>query len=210
MPPGVRRGWRRRWLLPVAVLVVMLTDAWGLGFAWFAWQTYHAATPPPQADGIVVLTGGADRVDTGLRLLAEGKAPLLLISGVPPRGGPDLASLIHAAGLDPAPLAGKVTLGHAAATTLGNGAETADWARRHELESLIVVTASYHMPRALLELGRAMPGVALYPVRVHPPALRGAGFGSAAPPGTLRLLLGEYNKLLGAELGLSRLRGDRP
>ena len=87
----------------------------------------------------------------------------------------------------------------------GNAEETADWAHDNAIRSLIVVTAGYHMPRALAELQRTLPGVALYPVAVLPPALRGE-HGTAA----LRLLAGEYTKWLAAEVGLTALvsRGE--
>ncbi len=65
--------------------------------------------------------------------------------------------------MDPVPLAAHVTLGRSATSTLGNAEETATWVRTHDIHSLIVVTADYHMPRALLEMEREMPGVTLYP-----------------------------------------------
>ena len=68
------------------------------------------------------------------------------------------------------------------------------------MRRLIVVTAGYHMPRALLEIGRALPGVALYPAPVQPPAMRGP-----LDLGTARLLANEYDKLLAVRLGLTRL-----
>ena len=52
-------------------------------------------------------------------------------------------------------------IGYAAEDTHGNAAEAADWARAHDFKSLIIVTARYHMPRALREFGSAMPGVDL-------------------------------------------------
>lgn len=60
-----------------------------------------------------------------------------------------------------------VDMGFQAANTVGNARETAAWARLHGFRSLIVVTADYHMPRSLLELRAALPGVRLtpYPVR---------------------------------------------
>jgi uncharacterized SAM-binding protein YcdF (DUF218 family) len=182
-----------------AVLLVMLVLAsgWAAGFAWFLHIAVEATAPPPPADGIVVLTGGAERVETALRLLAEGRARLLLVSGV--GGAAEFNELAHRAGVAPS-LAPRVTLGRAAASTRGNAAETADWARAHGLHSLIVVTAGYHMPRALTELGRALPEVALYPVAVLPPALRGE-----RDAATLRLLAGEYTKWLATEAGLSAL-----
>jgi uncharacterized SAM-binding protein YcdF (DUF218 family) len=107
--------------------------------------------------------------------------------------------------VDPA-LRSRVTLGRSATTTRGNAAETAEWAHANALASLIVVTAGYHMPRALAELSRAMPGLTLYPAPVLPPAMRQPGLTE------LRLLAGEYSKWLAAEAGLSALgaRDERP
>jgi uncharacterized SAM-binding protein YcdF (DUF218 family) len=182
-------------------LPAALALAWTAGFAWFVHAAWITAEPPARADGIVVLTGGAERVETALKLLAEGRARVLLISGV--GGAADFAALAHRAGVDAA-LQARVTLGRSAVSTRGNAAETAGWAGANGLHSLIVVTAGYHMPRALAELSRALPGLALYPVPVLPPAMRGPG------PTALRLLAGEYTKFLATEAGLSALgpRGD--
>ena len=142
----------RRWAL--LVLAVLLPAAFLLGFAVFALRAFSPPDPPlRETDGIVVLTGGSERVATGLRLLTEGLAPRLLISGAHPEVG--LADIAQAAGIDPAPVARQVTIGRAAATTRGNAVETAAWVRADVVRSLRVVTASYHMPRALLELRRA-------------------------------------------------------
>ena len=183
-------GWLGAGLLGLAAL-------WGVGFAGFSHTARQPGPPPPLADGIVALTGGADRIETALRLLANGHAPLLLVSGV--ARGTDLAEVAHRVRLDPAQLAGRVTLGREATTTWGNAAETAAWARSHAIRRLIVVTAGYHMPRALLEIRRALPDVALYPVPVLPPALRGAMDGA-----TVRMLASEYDKLLAVRFGLVR------
>jgi uncharacterized SAM-binding protein YcdF (DUF218 family) len=169
-----------------------------IGFVWFVHVATTPATPPPRADGIVALTGGADRVETALRLLAEGHANKLLLSGI--GGNAELATLAHLAGVDPAPIEARVTLGHNATTTRGNADETAAWARENAIRSLIVVTAGYHMPRALAEIGRAAPGLTLYPLPVTPHGLRDAG---AAP--RLRLMAEEYVKFLAASLDLTAL-----
>jgi uncharacterized SAM-binding protein YcdF (DUF218 family) len=180
----------RRLLLALPLLVCALLAA---GFAQFLQQTRTpAAAAPPTADGIVVLTGGADRIATGLRLLAEGRGRILLVSGV---GGPvAFPELARRAGANLV-LASRVTLGREAASTYGNAQETAAWARARKLASLLVVTAYYHMPRALAELSRALPGVALHPVPVQPVALGGAA--------SWRLLAAEYGKFLATKAGLS-------
>ena len=90
----------------------------GGGFAWFVHQAGQAGEAPPHTDGIVAFTGGPERVETALRLLAEGRADRLLLSGI--GGGAELAELAHRAGVDPLPLASRVTIDRSAATTRGN------------------------------------------------------------------------------------------
>jgi uncharacterized SAM-binding protein YcdF (DUF218 family) len=189
---AVRRALATAALAPIAVALT-----WIAGFVWFC----HVATRPPpaspSADGIVVLTGGADRVSTGLRLLAEGSGRLLLVSGVNPAAA--FSDLAHLAGADES-LRPRVTLGRAALDTHGNAVETASWARANDIHSLILVTAGYHMPRALAELSRTLPDVTIHPFPVLSPVLRGAPDASS-----LRLLAGEYTKWLVAEARLAGL-----
>jgi uncharacterized SAM-binding protein YcdF (DUF218 family) len=189
----------RRAALAVLAGLVLLGLGLGGGFAWFAVDANRPAAPPPVADGIVVLTGGAGRVELGLRLLAERREARLLVSGT---GRGELADLIVAAGL-PAAIAGRiahdrVTLGRGARSTRGNARETASWAGAHGIRSLIVVTSGYHMRRALWELRRTVPAeVALHPAPLVPHLPDGH---DDVP---LRLLVAEYAKWLGAMAGLS-------
>ena len=188
----------RRWLL--ALGAVLLSPL--LGFVWFL---AVAAAPPAEpdrlTDGLVVLTGGAERVRTALHLLSDDRAAKLLVSGAHPDA--TLADLAAAAGVSRAVLEGRVTLGHAARSTRGNAEEAATWARAEGLRSLRLVTAGYHMPRALLELRRHLPpDIAVIAHPVQPPGLRDPG--AAGRARTWSLLVGEYAKLVGATLGLSR------
>ena len=186
----------RAWWFRIPLLLAL---AWASGFVWFVSVAWRPQITPPHADGIVVLTGGADRVNVGLRLLADNAADLLLVSGV---GRPaDFPELAHRAGVDRA-LAPRVTLGRLASSTFGNAMETADWVALHHIHTLIVVTAGYHMPRALVELRQRLPGVVLYPVTVQPPGTRSLDDALA-----WRLLAEEYTKFLAAELGLTDLAG---
>ncbi len=193
-PPRRSAPWRRALRL-TAIAVIGL---WCAGFLWYLAAAFAPAPPlPARAGGIVVLTGGTDRVRTALGLLARRIAPRLLISGV----GPDVtfAEIAHLAGYRAAPLEERVSLGFDAHSTLGNARETAAWAAAHRLRSLIVVTADYHMPRALAEMAAAMPTVRLYPLPVDPPTL------ARLPRLRLaRLLVTEYVKLVLARLGLTR------
>lgn len=198
---------RRRWPWLAFGVPGALALCWLGGFVWFLHFAWTVTPPPPAADGIVVLTGGAERVETGLKLLAAGKAPRLLISGV--GGAADFLSVVRGAGAAAyLGLGRKVTLGRDAASTRGNAREAAAWARANHLRSLIVVTAGYHMPRALADLGHAMPEVALHAAPVVPPGL------ARPSPGVLRLLAGEYSKWLATETEFGVLalasRGVRP
>jgi uncharacterized SAM-binding protein YcdF (DUF218 family) len=194
-------GRLRRVALALTALLLVGVVALAGGFAWFVLRAGRADLAPPQADGIVVLTGGAGRVELALRLLAEGRAPQLLVSGTGPG---DIGDIVARAGIDSGLSArlppGAITLGRGARTTRGNATETTEWVAAHALHSLLVVTSGYHMQRALVELRRALPpGVALYPV----PLVPRAADGHDRPP--LRLLASEYAKWLAAALGMSSL-----
>jgi uncharacterized SAM-binding protein YcdF (DUF218 family) len=197
---------RRARLRAVLAVPICCCLAWLLGFVWFLAQVSHEPPPPPRSDGIVVLTGGAGRVETGLRLLAAGDARVLLVTGVGGGGAArgEFAAIARRAGVDPA-LEARTTLGREARDTYGNALETASWAAENNLHSLIVVTAGYHMPRAVAELSRALPEVDLHPFPVISPALR-----RSPDAASLRLLASEYTKYLvvASGLPLAGLRAD--
>ena len=184
-------------------LVLLLGGAWSLGFAVYLSVVFTAAPPNPlpPADGIVALTGGDDRISEALALLAEHEAPLLLISGA--GKGTYLGDFTNDNRTAATRYAEAITVGHMATTTHDNGLETAAWAKMHHMHSLIVVTADYHMPRALLEISRALPGVRLIPAPVCPPAMRDGLTWS-----TLQLLAVEYSKYLVVRAGLGSLFSD--
>ncbi|WP_203072777.1 YdcF family protein [Falsiroseomonas ponticola] len=188
----------RRWLLRLGVAGLLALLALGVAFQSFLAAARGVPDPAaPPAEAIIVLTGGAERVETALRLLDDGAAPLLLVSGA--HATLTLAELarVHARPL-PA-LAGRVVLGHAAATTIGNAAESAAFARARHIGTVRLVTADYHMPRALLEFRRALPGVALQP---HP--VRPAAFANLPRARRWALLFGEFVKYGTAAAGLTR------
>ena len=180
---------------------VAMTLCWLAGFVWFVDLTRHPVDSlPPHADGVVALTGGAGRVEVALHLLASGRADRLLITGI--GGGTELATLGRLAGLDTTPLATRITLGRYAASTLGNGVETAAWAAQNRIHTLIVVTAAYHMPRALVALHQALPDVRLLPLPVHARPFDNDPTGEQGPG--LRLEASEYVKYLVTISGLSQ------
>jgi uncharacterized SAM-binding protein YcdF (DUF218 family) len=146
----------------------------------------------PRADGIVALTGGEARIPEAVRLLAQGKGRRLLISGVNPT-----TTRKELAGLAPNSqhlFRCCIDVGREARDTIGNADETSQWVKQRRFKSLIVVTASYHMPRSLAELRRTLPDVELIPYPVQPRNLHVNSWWAHRP--TLQLLLTEYIKFM--------------
>lgn len=133
-------------------IIFVLFALWVGGLVRFVGDIQNMRQSPVAADAIVVLTGSQGRITEGLELLSRNPERRMLISGVDTRTNkaaltnayPDAAALIDCC----------VTLGPDAKDTVGNAEEIARWAIREEVESLVVVTAAYHMPRSLVELKR--------------------------------------------------------
>ncbi|ARJ66341.1 hypothetical protein WV31_12045 [Magnetospirillum sp. ME-1] len=185
----------RRIAIAAMVAAGALLGGWGGGLVWFAADLASRVEDGATAtDAVVVLTGGADRLETGLGLLESGMGRKLLVSGV--HRGVDLPELLRKAHVAPAQAHCCIALGHAADDTVGNAAETAAWMRREGFASLRLVTAAYHMRRALLEFRRAMPEAVIIAHPVFPDAFKRDQWWRW--PGTAHLLAVEYTKYLGA------------
>ncbi len=191
----------RRFFARILLSLLLFACLWAAGFAWFVWQIpreHH--TSAEHTDAIVVLTGGSQRIDYGVQLLIDGKASRLFISGVDTKL-PPMAFLRQ---VSPA-LAAQIPDGHAivmlgydARNTIGNAAEAAQWLQHEHLQSLRLVTANYHMPRALKEFRFAMPAMLILPDPVIPKDFDIAQWWRSEE--VARLLLSEYHKLLAAQL----------
>lgn len=178
-------------ILSVSALTVFF---WTLGLAWFIHDSRLPARVATVCDGIVTLTGGQSRIDTSVTLLKGGYGQLLLISGVGSHVTLDQLVKLQRQTLTP-DMADRITLGRRATSTIGNAYEITSWAREHKLHSLLVVTAGYHIRRAIVELHRTAPELDLVAYPVLPPALE-----APLSRQTLHLLVREYLKFLGAEL----------
>jgi uncharacterized SAM-binding protein YcdF (DUF218 family) len=195
MTAAARRG--GSWLRLFGVLLALPLMVYGAGLIWFAESIPRIAHDDGETtDAIVVLTGGAARLATGLDLLRGGRARKLFVSGV--YRGVDVQELLRAQRQSPAAVECCIELGYSAESTEGNAAETRGWAEREGVRTLRLVTASYHMPRSLIEFRRAMPGLRILPHPVMPEAFRREAWW--AWPGSLRLVVGEYHKLIAALL----------
>ena len=145
----------------------MILVLWAVGLWAFSVRVDQLTPPadPANADGVVALTGSSDRIAVAMKLLEDGRATRMLISGVNPE-----ASRADIKGVAKATRRYYdccVDLGFQATDTVGNARETAAWAKAKNFHSLIVVTSDFHMPRAMLELHEALPDAVLtpYPVK---------------------------------------------
>lgn len=155
------KGWTKLGLFAAA-------PATALAFGFLVFIRQIEPQSPDRVDhaqGMIALTGGADRVSDAIELFSRGYADRLLITGVNPaitkseiaRLNPRSRDLIECC----------VDLGYEAVNTIGNAQEARIWAERNAIRSsIIVVTSNYHMPRAMVELRREMPDYNLqaYPV----------------------------------------------
>jgi uncharacterized SAM-binding protein YcdF (DUF218 family) len=201
------RSGLQRWTRVGAALACALGILWLAGLAWFV---HLVPSAPGDGDGatdaIVVLTGGSLRVERGLQLLADGKAKKLFVSGV--YHGVDVGDLLRVSRQAPERVQCCVVLGHEAETTHGNALETAAFMRDQDFHSLRLVTASYHMPRSLLEFSSAMPGVAIIPDPVFPVLVRDGRWWTR--PASVGLMISEYAKYLVARARLAAMASNGP
>ena len=144
--------------------------------------------------GIVVVTGGAARIERAVEILSNGKGKRLLISGVYKETrlkdlrarSPEQAALFDCC----------VDVEHLAMDTVGNAVETEKWLKKNGYTSMVLVTSNYHMPRSLLEFRRQMPTVVITPYPVIALHLDRQDWWK--DQGSLRLMISEYLKYVGA------------
>ncbi len=187
-------------ILPFFTLIAV---AWLTGLALFVATIGYFGEPAidsalPSAQAIVVLTGGSERLATGLQLLTAGKGQKLLVSGVPTGLKPDQVFAKHSVPQELRDCC--ISLGHTADNTIGNAEETETWMKAEGFQNLRLVTAHYHMPRSMLIFQKVMPDIKITPHAVIPETVKLDGWWYRV--GTASLLILEYNKYLYALLRL--------
>ncbi len=163
-------------------LISLVVLAWAGGFAAFTATLPRPAGEELQTEAVVVLTGGAGRIDRGIQVLRDGWARQLFVSGVDHEVKPHEFAVQYK--VRSAVMACCVTLGFEATDTRSNATEVAAWLRGQGIHSVRLVTSDWHMRRAEMELRRVAPrGVEVVEDAV------------ATRP-TRRTLFLEYNKLI--------------
>lgn len=130
---------------------------------WFGGMTgfiYSTATLKPQntdkkTDAIVILTGGRNRINSGLEILSKNGSANIFISGVNENVSIDEIRKMYR-GEKRLPEC-CISLGYRARNTMNNAIESREWLEDMHFSSIRLVTSDYHMPRALIEFRHAMP-----------------------------------------------------
>lgn len=149
-------------------------------------------------DGIVVLTGGPQRIKSAFNLLKTGKSKSLLISGVHPHTS--RKALFNGAGIIDGDEICCVELGKSARNTIENAQEANQWVERNGVKKLIIVSSPYHLPRSLLEFEAVLKNVKIipYPARLNDSVMQEnvRSWGYYLQSVTLR----EYGKYIAAKI----------
>lgn len=157
-----------RSLLKTVLLLLVL--GWVGGMFWYATMIPGAPTTYDKpTDAIIVLTGGSKRLGHGFQLMRDNKAKELLITGV--GEGVKLSELLaqqDSEALQDALDSRVISLDYAAISTATNATAADTWMKSKGFFSARLVTANYHMPRAMLEFSAVMPAVELHPEPVFP------------------------------------------
>jgi len=179
------------------IVILLLAGFWLLGFHGFI-ETISELQEPNLTDvlepteAVVVLTGGSERVATGLKLLKANNGKKLFISGV--HKNLPMESVLKASTVREDLKNCCIALGYEAFSTYGNAEETKKWMKVQGYKSLRLVTANYHMPRSMLLFRATMPDTCIVP---HPVVTENVKLDEWwEHPGTINLLATEYTKYL--------------
>ena len=126
-----------------------------------------------ESPNIVILTGGANRIKDGLKIVEDFKNLKninykILVSGtgmgftkssLKKKLGPNFNSQLIQCCID---------LDGVSKNTLTNASETFKWANKNDINEFILITSNYHMPRAILEFKNVMPNLKIYTYTITP------------------------------------------
>ncbi len=124
-----------------------------------------AVDHPTHADAVVVLGGAPDRLPVGLKLVARGVAPTLVVSNSP---GAENARANRECKTDTSPKV--ICFVPSPDDTRGEARAIAKLAAKHGWKSVVVVTSTYHITRARVLVEQTTP-VKVYMVASKPKGL---------------------------------------
>ena len=135
-------------------LMSLLLVLYALGFALFGVTLGEVATTE-KTDAVVVLTGGAGRIERGASVMADGLAQRMLIAGADPSvRRADLSTRLSKR--ERKALRCCTDLGSESVDTRSNAEEAERWLDKNGYKSMRLVTSDWHMRRAGWEFERLL------------------------------------------------------
>lgn len=172
----------------IARSILLLLLLWFTGYGIFVANILNKTQNQQEinAQAIIVLTGGNDRITTGLKLFSQKHAPKIFITGVNEAVTDNDIKALWKKGTLPC----CIELGHKAKTTRENALESKEWIESNNVKSVTLVTSDYHIDRAVQEFRHAVPNVKIhpYPVKETKHKINHQQF--------WKLSFSEYNKLI--------------
>lgn len=170
---------------------LFLSVLWFGGFMIFAYHINHySAEDLTHTEAVIALTGGRNRIAEAARLLNQGQADRMFISGVDKVSSfaaiQKRQNIAIAAGR-------KVSIGQKATNTVENALETSEWIREHRIKSIRLVTSNYHIPRSIIEFKSQNPDLVIIGHPVFSEKVEKKWWKSWH---TFSLIFAEYNKFL--------------
>ena len=145
-------------ILRLTALLVMI---YGLGFVLFA-VTLGDPAGPGRSDAIIVLTGGAGRIERGIAVMKRGDAKRMLVAGADP--SVTRADLIRRLNGNARLVRCCVDLGSESVDTRSNAEESLRWLKSHDYHSVRLITSDWHMHRAAYEFRKQLgPDITIIP-----------------------------------------------
>ncbi len=153
-------GMRLKVLALTAVFCV-----WSYALLDFYQMTQRFSEKESFVSAIVILTGGKDRIQKGMVLFEKVHAKRVLISGVDKTVKLEIIKDKQLKGYDK--FYQFIDIGYGAVNTFSNALESAIWARKHQFQSIGLVTSHFHMPRSFWLFKKTMPEIAIFPIAVE-------------------------------------------
>ena len=145
--------------------VLFYSWLWGLSAFLSLMPMQHETAQHLEYDAIVVYTGGQGRINAALELFANNDIDYLFISGTGNRTTIDhiLSMSDEDIKIDAGKIECCINLDKISKNTHENALNAAKWIKNNDLNSIILVTADYHMPRSLFETRSALSDIEITP-----------------------------------------------
>ena len=126
-----------------------------------------------ESPNIVILTGGANRIKDGLKIIqdfknSKNKNYKILVSGTGLGFSKSILRRQLGPNFNPKLIQCCIDLDSVSKNTFTNAVETFKWTNKNEIKEFILITSNYHMPRAILEFKNVMPNLKIYTYAITP------------------------------------------